>query len=251
MKKIDGINYYSVEDISKRLENEKFDVERVKKDFDEGTIEGKKIDGEWHATVEAFGAYTNVIEDEIVKFTERKELDLTDIKLKGRVLDIGGGGEGTIGQLLGENVVAIDMRESEFEESRESGDTESLKIIMDAKDMKFLDKTFDAATVFFTFLYIPKDNRSKVFEEIERVLKPEGEVLIWDLKIPDKTKGETRGLYGIKLEIDIGSKTIETGYGTRWVPQDAKYYIDLAEEIGLRLQDKKVGKDIFYLRFQK
>jgi ubiquinone/menaquinone biosynthesis C-methylase UbiE len=122
---------------------------------------------------------------------------------------------------------------------------------MDAKDMKFLDNTFDAVTVFFTFLYIPKDDRAKVFEEIERVLKPDGEVLIWDLKIPEKTEGENRGLYGTKLKIDIGDKKIETGYGTRWAPQDAQYYIDLAEEMGLRLQDKKVEKDIFYLRFQK
>ncbi|TXT53797.1 MAG: SAM-dependent methyltransferase [Promethearchaeota archaeon] len=251
MKEIDGVKYFNVEEISNKLGGKRFDQERINSDFEKGIIKGKKIDGEWHTTAEQFGEYTETIENELVKFTEMKEIDLSDIKLDGRVLDIGGGGEGTIGQMIGRNVVAIDLRESEFRESIESGDTESLKIIMDAKELKFMDNTFEAVSVFFTFLYIPKEDRLQVFKEIKRVLKPGGALLIWDLEIPEKSEKDTQSLYGIKLKIDIGKKKIETGYGTRWVQQDAQYYIDLAKTVGLKLEDKKVEKGIFYLKFKE
>ena len=39
--------------------------------------------------------------EEKIHFIEPQKIDLTDIELKGRILDIGGGGEGIIGQLKG------------------------------------------------------------------------------------------------------------------------------------------------------
>ena len=100
--------------------------------------------------------------EEDIRFIETQNIDLTDVDLKGRILDIGGGGEGIIGQLKGERVVAIDRRESELKEA--PGDY--LKIIMDAKELKFLDETFETATAFFTLMYIPLENHQIVFQEI-------------------------------------------------------------------------------------
>ncbi len=88
--------------------------------------------------------------------------------MNGRILDIGGG-EDIVGQLKGECVVSIDLKESEIKEALEAGDTESLKIIMDAKELKFLNNTFDTITAFFSIMYIPKQDHQKIFEEIYRV----------------------------------------------------------------------------------
>jgi ubiquinone/menaquinone biosynthesis C-methylase UbiE len=72
--------------------------------------------------------------------------------MEGRILDNGGGGEGVIGQLKGEIVVAIDLKKSELESGIKSGDTKSLKIIMDATNMKFIDNSFKTVTAFFSMM---------------------------------------------------------------------------------------------------
>ena len=99
---------------------------------------------------------------ETIKFIETQNIDLTDVELSGRILDIGGGGEAIIGLLKGERVVAIDRREAELKDAP-SGDY--LKIIMDAKDLQFLDGTFDTATAFFTLMYISLSDHRKIFQE--------------------------------------------------------------------------------------
>jgi 2-polyprenyl-3-methyl-5-hydroxy-6-metoxy-1,4-benzoquinol methylase len=46
-------------------------------------------------------------------------IDLTELRLEGRVLDIGGGGEGLISRQAGNNVIAIDLRADELAEPPE------------------------------------------------------------------------------------------------------------------------------------
>jgi hypothetical protein len=76
----------------------------------------------------------------------RVDWDFEDIAFdNGFILDIGGGGEGVIGQLKGKDVVAIDFKEEELLEAADG----PLKIIMDAKDLKFLDESFPTVTAFF------------------------------------------------------------------------------------------------------
>ena len=97
--------------------------------------------------------------EEKIQFIELQKINLTDIELTGRILDIGGGGEAVIGLLKGELVVAIDRQKAELENAP-SGD--HLNIIMDAKDLQFLDETFDTVTAFFTLMYVPLENRLKI-----------------------------------------------------------------------------------------
>jgi ubiquinone/menaquinone biosynthesis C-methylase UbiE len=78
-------------------------------------------------------------------------------------------------------VVAVDTNEEELEETKNG----SLKIVMDATDLKFLSKTFDACTAFFCLMYVPKNKHLQVFKQISRVLKDDGKFLLWDLKIPE------------------------------------------------------------------
>ena len=115
---------------------------------------------------------------------ETQNIDLDDLTVQGKILDIGGGGEGIIGQVLGDKVVAIDKSKEELEEAPEG----PLKVVMDAKELKFMSDSFNSVTSFFTMMYIEKKHQRKVFEEIYRVLISEGKFKLWDTKI-EKFKG--------------------------------------------------------------
>jgi ubiquinone/menaquinone biosynthesis C-methylase UbiE len=185
---------------------------------------------------------------EKIKMIEAQTIDLRKISLNGKILDIGGGGEGVIGQLKGENVVVIDLKKSELEESMSAGDTKSLKIIMDAKELKFLDNSFGTVTAFFSMMYMKKEILETVLAEIYRVLDSEGELVIWDLIIPNRKK-EDKEYIGIYLNVEIGEKTIETGYATKWdKEQDVNHYVTLATTTGFTLKEQNSDGNYFYIK---
>lgn len=187
-------------------------------------------------------------QDERMYSTDLQHINLTEFSMTGRVLDIGGGGEGIIGQLLGEKVIAIDPRVDELEEASDG----PLKIIMDARELKFLDNTFDAATSFFTLMYIEKQDHLKVFEEIHRVLKDNGTFIIWDVTIPRYNKGN-KDIFVVSLEIKLKDKKIKTAYGIKWdqAEQDINYYIELGEKMGFKVIERENMKQVFYIKFMK
>ncbi|MBD3194817.1 MAG: methyltransferase domain-containing protein [Candidatus Lokiarchaeota archaeon] len=250
MKEIDGIEYYSIDEIYKKLD-ENIPIEKIREDIKENRLKGKEMSGRWYATNEQIFNYLEIIKKEIVHFAPSQTLNLNRYSFNGRILDIGGGGEGIIGQLSGESVVAIDLHKEEFHEAIESGDNKSLKIIMDATDLKFLDETFETITAFFSLMYMSPEDQEKVFSEIYRVLKPSGELYIWDLEIP-KNKTNKKQFYGIPLKIKIGETTIETGYATKWDNKiDRAYYIDLAKNNGFKLIQEEVSENTFFLKLKK
>jgi len=75
-------------------------------------------------------------------FFEKQEVIVNDFDSAGYILDIGGGGEGVIGKLKSEQVIAIDPNKRELQGAAAG----PLKIIMDARDLQFLDFTFNTAT---------------------------------------------------------------------------------------------------------
>ena len=139
---------------------------------------------------------------------EQQQVELEPIDVDGFILDIGGGGEGIIGKLNGMQVVAIDKRLDELLET----DNDSLKVVMDAGELKFLDDSFGAVTVFYTWMYIPNDEKPKVFSEISRVLRSGGRVYIWDVVIP-AVSGDK--LYFVApLKIKLPDEEIRLGMGS-------------------------------------
>ena len=179
---------------------------------------------------------------------EVQNVDLKEFSPKGKVLDIGGGGEGIIGQVLGEKLISIDTRSDELEEAPEG----PLKIIMDARDLRFLDNTLDLVTSFFTMMYIDYHDHLKVFEEIYRVLKAEGEFVIWDVIIP-QYPGGIKDLFLVPLEIGLKDINIKTTYGIRWnqAGQDLEYYMDLGRKVGFEVITKEVMDQIYCIKFRK
>ena len=176
---------------------------------------------------------------------EQQLVEVAPIVCDGFILDVGGGGEGIIGMLNGSQVVAIDKRLDELEET----ENDSLKVVMDAGDLKFLDDSFGAATSFFTMMYIPNDEKQGVFSEVYRVLRPGGRLYIWDAVIPGEA-GE-KEYFVIPLRVVMPEKTVETGYGVRLKEQTAEGLGELAREAGFKLVKAESGVDIFYLELEK
>jgi len=176
------------------------------------------------------------------------EVIVPDFRAEGLILDIGGGGEGVIGQLKGKQVIAIDLSKRELEEAPGKP---LLKIVMDARELKFLDKTFDTATVFFTFMYIGPADHTKVLQEIHRVLRPGGRLLIWDVVFPGKADpGKPRVMY--PLHIQLPGKEINTGYGVKIVEgQGADHFLDLAKALGFEVLTRKDEAGWFHIELKK
>ena len=247
MKKIDNTEYFHIIEISERfLENKTGEEIRIL--FEEGKINGKKIETEWYADKEAIDNYIELFMNERFFTIGPSEIDLNTIEMEGRILDIGGGGEGVIGQLKGSQVIAIDPSKRELEEAPRN---ESLNIIMDGKDLKFLDNTFDSVTAFFTLMYIPLKDRETVFKEIHRVLKKKGEFFLWDLIIPPRD-GQKEAVYIIALKIRVNEDIINTGYGTRWEKdQNADYFLKLGKDVVFEVLEEKIAEDTFFIKFRK
>jgi len=180
---------------------------------------------------------------------ERQTVTVDDFEASGYVLDVGGGGEGIIGVLKGDQVVAIDLRKSELEEAPDG----PLKIVVDAREMVFLDRTFDTATAFFSLMYLKSTpDYQKVFAEVFRVLKPGGQFLVWDASIARPAETD-KPSYVILLRVLVKDQEIETGYGQPWPeePHNAASYINLAEEAQFRLAKEREDGRLFFLELQK
>ncbi len=76
-------------------------------------------------------------------------------ELKGTILDIGGGGEGIIGRVYGQQVTAIDNRQEELDEAPDNGH----KLLMDASALAFQDGFFDNVTFFYSLMYMSKETK--------------------------------------------------------------------------------------------
>ena len=176
------------------------------------------------------------------------EVAVPDFPAEGLILDIGGGGEGVIGQLKGRQVVAIDLIKRELEDAP---DGPMLKIVMDARALGFLDGSFDTATVFFTFMYIMPPDHAQVFAELNRVLRPGGRLLVWDPVFPDKAAPEKPKIM-YRLHVRLPGKEINTGYGVGIREgQGADHFVALAKAAGFEAVSRKDENGWFFLEFRK
>jgi len=177
--------------------------------------------------------------------TDTQSVEVSRIKTTGLILDIGGGGEGIIGKLNGKQVVAIDTREEELRDTR----NEALKVVMDAADLKFLPKSFDVCTSFFSLMYIPKSSHEKVFEQVFRVLKNNGRFLVWDVRIPENAAGYKSFIVPLKVKLPKGQ--VQTAYGVKWQTQSLEYFTELAKLTGFKVTRESSKNEIFSLETQK
>jgi len=180
---------------------------------------------------------------------ERQLVTVDDFPSSGYILDIGGGGEGIIGLLKGRDVIAIDMNRRELEEAAEG----ALKIIMDARDLQFLDRAFNTATAFFSLMFLKeRSDYREVLDEVFRVLCPGGRFLIWDTNISERPE-TSHPSYVVLLTVHVKDREIETGYGQPWPAEthDLSFYETLAQETGFEVEGRETEGHLFFLRLQK
>lgn len=164
--------------------------------------------------------------------------------LQGRILDVGGGGEGIIGRFFGNQVIAIDNRQEELDEAPDVCE----KRVMDAACLDFDVETFDTVTFFYSLMYMNLDTQKQAMKEAARVLKPEGGLYVWDTDIPSAFPEP----FVAQLEIPIGSETIHTAYGiVKRDSQDSDSITAIALSNGLRLQEMRKEEGHFCLHFTK
>jgi len=181
-------------------------------------------------------------------YFDRQDVVVPDFPSEGFILDIGGGGEGVIGQLKGNQAISIDP----FKEELENAPSTNLKIMMDGRDLKFIDNSFNTAAIFYTFMYISAEDHAKVFQEVKRVLKPGGRLLIWDVNLPVwKDASKEFGVFRFKFKLP--QKEITTGYGARFpksVNQDMQYYLQIAKKTGFKVIAAIDNQPSFFIELQ-
>lgn len=165
-------------------------------------------------------------------------------ELSGKILDIGGGGEGIIGRLYREQVTAIDNRQEELDEAPEGYE----KVLMDATALQYPDSSFDQVTSFFTLMFMTAEEQKRTIMEAARVLKSGGGIHIWDCSIASAYPEP----FCVDVEILLPTEHIFTTYGVgKSDSQDQNSIKQICLDAGLLLVAESIWDDCFYLRFIK
>lgn len=165
-------------------------------------------------------------------------------KLNGRILDVGGGGEGVIGRLYTNQVIAIDIHQGELDEAPMGFE----KIFMDATHLKFKDNSFDHVTSFYTLMFMSAEDQKRTISEAARVLVNGGELHIWDCDIHSAYPEP----FCVDVEVQLPDEYISTTYGiVKNDIQDKNSITDLCLKAGLMLVYQNSNKYGFHLRFKK
>lgn len=165
-------------------------------------------------------------------------------ELQGRILDVGGGGEGIIGRFFGNRVIAIDNQQEELDEAPDFCE----KRLMDATCLGFETESFDTITFFYSLMYMDLNTQKQAMKEASRVLKSKGDLYVWDTDIPSAFPKP----YVVQLEIPIESETIHTDYGiVKKDLQDSDSITAIARSSGLRLLEERKEENHFFLHFTK
>lgn len=166
-------------------------------------------------------------------------------ELEGSILDIGGGGDGIISRVYGQNVTAIDNRQEELDEVPDN----CTKLCMDARSLAFPDAAFNHATFFFSLLYMDADTQQQAIAEAVRVLKPGGSVTIWDADVVSAYPEP----FLIELDIDVNGEKVHTTYGIVKLDgaQNANAFLGMCKTAGLTLRVREENGNSFRLTFEK
>ncbi len=149
------------------------------------------------------------------------------------ILDLGGGGAGVIGQLFGKAVTAVDLRQSELDETPNG----PFKVVADARNLPFETNHFATATAFYFFMYLDSTDYQAVLNEAFRTLEPGGDFYIWDTVIQEQGT-DSATLFAVPVAVKLPNQWIKTAYGVAWKGRllNATILGKLAETAGFIVQ---------------
>ena len=117
----------------------------------------------------------------------------------GKVLDVATQ-EGHFIQMLMKNlqsyteIVGIDVNEQAVETARDRIEQENIQfLVMNAEKMDFEDESFDTVSISASFHHL--SNALQVLTEVERVLKPDGNIIIAEMHRDSQTEAELTSVY--------------------------------------------------------
>lgn len=143
--------------------------------------------------------------------------------IRGSILDIGGGGEGMIGRIYQDQVIAIDNCQEELDEAPDCCD----KRLMDAENLLFEKQSFDNVTFFYSLMFMTKDVREAAISEAARVLKKGGRIHIWDSNFVSAGTEP----YIVDLDIIWDNNSVHTSYGiAKGEGQNSKDIVRILED---------------------
>ncbi len=164
------------------------------------------------------------------------------------ILDLGGGGEGVVGQLYQTKVTAIDLRQSELDEAPNG----PIKVCADARNLPFTNNSFKSVTAFYFFMYVNPEDYLKVIREAYRVLEANGTFYIWDTMIPKHEKHQ-KTLFVVPILATLPHKTITTAYGVKWENHflDDASLVNMLKEVGFEVTSHQANQFAFYIECSK
>ncbi len=165
-----------------------------------------------------------------------QEIQLQHIERKGLILDIGGGGEGLVSRIEGSRVFAIDIQMDEIREAR-IHNPPSNWFVADGTTLPFRERVFDVATLWFSLGYMNEWSiKRSVLQEVHRVLKDDGLLLLKAMKIDCK---EEKIVFRVDYSLPDGTLS-RTGYGVRGNQNQTLDTVGaLLQEIGFSLSESQ------------
>lgn len=141
-------------------------------------------------------------------------------------------------------MVAIDKDQAELDDAPDS----FAKVVMDATDLCFADASFDHVSFFFTLMYMDNEEQRNAIMEAARVLKPGGEMHIWDCTIASAYPEP----YCVDVDVQLPAEQIHTTYGIgKLGGQEETSIIRMCLDAGLSLLSRNTEKPGFSLHFHK
>lgn len=153
------------------------------------------MDEEYYSYIKKwFGRWAPIydIVDIFISGVRDKVADFTNARNGSRILDVatGTGKQAFAFAKNGYEVIGIDLSKDMLKVARKKNKYENVKFgVADATNIPFEDKHFDVSCVSFTLHDMPLTIREKVLEEMIRVTKPKGIIVIVDYTLPKNKIG--------------------------------------------------------------
>ena len=191
---------------------------------------------------------TTVMEDHSTYTTSIQKITLKQIQTEGRILDIGGGGEGLVSRIGGTRVCAVDIRMSEIREAQIHGPPANW-FVGDGQALCFQEDMFDVVTLWFSLGYMSDwAIKQRVLKEAHRVLVEGGRLSILASRIPESCE---RLIFWGHFTFPNGTIS-QIGYGVRGgQEQTLERMTRLLSDIGFKIRSQEDNNEWFEIQAVK
>jgi demethylmenaquinone methyltransferase/2-methoxy-6-polyprenyl-1,4-benzoquinol methylase len=205
------------------------------------------VDKEYYSYIQKwFGRWAPIydIVDIFISGVRNTVVDFTNTRNGSRILDVatGTGKQAFAFAKKSYEVIGVDLSKDMLKVASKKNKYENVKFqVADATDIPFRNKHFDVSCVSFALHDMPLTIREKVLEEMVRVTKPKGIIVIVDYTLPKNKIGRYLIYHFVKL--------YESKYYPEFVKSDVrallrKLGIEIEKELPVLLGAGRILKGI-------